>query len=157
MGVLSKILKRPESIATVEISDQEKLVMRRYGFAPTGTTAAPATREPETGPPPETCILCDSAILYATIYDRKNFRCPICEPPPADRLVATWLVDGKPLAEVAAEARGESAADDNLADLAQTDPYWRAPNPWLEKTFERYEELQVDGWDTLVLKREFRR
>lgn len=102
MGILAQILdKRPKSQSRPQI-----------------LTASLETCEPAPLPDdtPFKICPCGSSIFWLSVYLDGIFRCAVCEPPPSDRLVKGWLIDGMQLRTFLAERRLQTSLDDHNAE-----------------------------------------
>lgn len=151
MGLLNKVIDRyspPDVIGAA---------------TPDPAPAAPAPAPPADAPAsaPTHCPACGSHSLWLSVYRDDVRRCTTCEPPPAARLVATYLVEGRPIADgqpladrqarlgatgsaagsgSAATAAPEAPADDdpdNLELALARIPLWQQVDPWSPETLDR--------------------
>lgn len=148
MGLLSQIIDQPSSPPAI---DAAAILESLFGDSESPTEKLERSTD-HVDQPAHTCQACGSAILWLSVYRDGVHRCAVCEPPPTDRMVATYLIDGETMSE--RRRRLDTSTDQNA-----NDPRWQfgGIDPWEPYVLERFEEYDVFGWPTLVLKREFRK
>lgn len=102
----------------------------------------PGSPDPPTAPTlADTCPVCGSAILWASVYDPDTRLCVACTSPPSERMIRTRYFDGEAAATRRRRLRG---TDDQLR--------WQfgGIDPWADYVWERYYEAEVDGWSVLL-------
>lgn len=149
MGLLTKIIE-PE----IQISN---LIDELFGDVPDlPTLAEPSAPAAITDSPPDryTCKTCHLRILWFSVYNDGVIRCRICEPPPAERLVRGYIVDGLQLREYLRPVCEHATDSDHLDDPRFE---FGGIDPWSDHVSERFDHHEHFGWPMLILKNEFRK